>query len=40
LVMNGPGAVREWLAVADPGHAWVRAEVNAQEPDPRLPLTR
>ena len=39
-VMNGPGAVREWLAVDDPDHAWVRDEVNAQEPDPRLPLTR
>jgi 5-deoxy-glucuronate isomerase len=39
-VMAGPGEKREWLIRDDPDHAWVRAEWDSQQPDPRLPLTR
>ncbi|HSI92620.1 MAG TPA: 5-deoxy-glucuronate isomerase [Jiangellaceae bacterium] len=38
-VMSGPGAHREWLIRDDPAHAWVRAEWERQDQDPRLPLT-
>ena len=38
-VMAGPGAERAWLIRDDPAHAWVRDTWEAQEVDPRLPLT-
>jgi 5-deoxy-glucuronate isomerase len=39
-VMAGPGAERAWRICDDPSHAWVRQTWDAQEVDPRLPLTR
>ena len=33
------GEVREWNFVDDPEHAWIRATWDAQQLDPRLPLT-
>lgn len=38
-VMAGPGAERAWRICDDPAHAWVRGTWDAQEIDPRLPLT-
>jgi 5-deoxy-glucuronate isomerase len=38
-VMAGPSADRAWLICDDPAHAWVRGTWDAQEIDPRLPLT-
>ncbi|HEY0813003.1 MAG TPA: 5-deoxy-glucuronate isomerase [Pseudonocardia sp.] len=38
-VMAGPGAERAWQICDDPEHAWVRGTWDAQEIDPRLPLT-
>ena len=38
-VMAGPGG-REWLFTDDPVHARLRAVVDAQEMDPRLPLSQ
>jgi 5-deoxy-glucuronate isomerase len=39
-VMAGPGAERAWRICDDPSHAWVRQTWDAQQVDPRLPLTR
>jgi 5-deoxy-glucuronate isomerase len=38
-VMAGPSPDRAWLICDDPAHAWVRSTWDAQEVDPRLPLT-
>ncbi len=38
-VMAGPGAGRAWRICDDPAHAWIRGTWEAQELDPRLPLT-
>jgi 5-deoxy-glucuronate isomerase len=38
-VMAGPGTERAWGICDDPEHAWVRGTWEAQEIDPRLPLT-
>jgi 5-deoxy-glucuronate isomerase len=38
-VMAGPGAERAWGICDDPEHAWVRGTWDAQEIDPRLPMT-
>ena len=38
-VMAGPGG-REWLFTDDPAHARLRAVLDAQEMDPRLPLSQ
>jgi 5-deoxy-glucuronate isomerase len=38
-VMAGPSPDRAWLICDDPAHAWVRGTWDAQEVDPRLPLT-
>ncbi|MCH7230078.1 5-deoxy-glucuronate isomerase [Glycomyces sp. L485] len=38
-VMAGPGSDRAWLICDDPAHGWIRATWDAQEIDPRLPLT-
>jgi 5-deoxy-glucuronate isomerase len=38
-VMAGPGG-REWLFTDDPAHAWLREALDAQEMDPRLPLSQ
>lgn len=38
-VMAGPNPDRAWLICDDPAHAWVRGTWDAQEIDPRLPLT-
>ena len=37
-VMAGPGG-REWLFTDDPAHAWLRARLDEQEMDPRLPMS-
>lgn len=37
-VMAGPAEKREWKVTDDPNHTWVRDMLDAQEPDPRLPL--
>lgn len=37
-VMAGPALDREWLAVDDPTHHWVRESWTHQEIDPRLPV--
>jgi 5-deoxy-glucuronate isomerase len=38
-VMGGPQSEREWRFTDDPVHAWARSALEAQPPDPRLPLT-
>lgn len=38
-VMAGPGPERAWRICDDPSHAWVRSTWDAQQVDPRLPLT-
>jgi 5-deoxy-glucuronate isomerase len=38
-VMAGPGRERAWRICDHPDHAWVRGTWDAQEIDPRLPLT-
>ena len=38
-VMAGPGKARVWLICDDPSHAWVRGTWDAQQVDPRLPMT-
>jgi 5-deoxy-glucuronate isomerase len=38
-VMAGPGDERAWRICDHPDHAWVRGTWDAQEIDPRLPLT-
>lgn len=38
-VMGGPQTERAWRFTDDPVHHWVRAELDAADPDPRLPLT-
>ncbi|WP_413450353.1 5-deoxy-glucuronate isomerase [Georgenia phoenicis] len=39
-VMAGPAEDRAWMMTDDPAHAWVRGTWDAQELDPRLPMTR
>lgn len=38
-VMAGPSPDRAWRFCDDPAHAWVRASLDAQPTDPRLPMT-
>lgn len=38
-VMAGPGGERAWRICDDPSHAWVRQTWEAQQIDPRLPMT-
>jgi len=38
-VMGGPQTQRAWRFTDDPVHHWVRATLDAADPDPRLPLT-
>ncbi len=38
-VMAGPSPERQWLICDDPAHAWIRGTWDAQDADPRLPLT-
>ena len=38
-VMAGPSPDRAWLICDDPAHAWVRGTWDAQDIDPRLPMT-
>ncbi|NNF62772.1 MAG: 5-deoxy-glucuronate isomerase [Acidimicrobiia bacterium] len=38
-VMAGPSEPRAWRFCDDPDHTWARGMLDAQEPDPRLPLT-
>lgn len=37
-VMAGPDPVRDWLAVDDPSHAWIREAWKTMPADPRLPF--
>lgn len=37
-VMAGPDPVRDWLAVDDPAHVWIRDAWKSMSPDPRLPF--
>jgi 5-deoxy-glucuronate isomerase len=38
-VMAGPSEDRVWKFTDDPAHAWARPMLDAQPPDPRLPMT-
>ncbi|MCP5117666.1 MAG: 5-deoxy-glucuronate isomerase, partial [bacterium] len=38
-VMAGPSEERVWKFCDDPDHTWARPMLDAQPPDPRLPLT-
>ncbi|MGI8574363.1 MAG: 5-deoxy-glucuronate isomerase [Egibacteraceae bacterium] len=38
-IMAGPAEERVWRFTEDPDHAWARPMLEAQPPDPRLPLT-
>lgn len=38
-VMAGPSPDRAWRFCDDPAHAWVRASLDNQPTDPRLPMT-
>ena len=39
-VMAGPATDGKWLMTDDPAHHWIRGTWDAQETDPRLPMTR
>jgi 5-deoxy-glucuronate isomerase len=39
-VMAGPATDGKWLMTDDPAHHWIRETWDAQDTDPRLPMTR